>query len=316
MGYGVYDLYDFGEFDQKGTVATKYGSRKQLEEAINSLHKYSIQIILDTVLNHKMNGDNTEKFQAQPVDSANRLENVGQSREIEAYTNFEFKGRGDKYSPFKWHWYHFSGVDYDQLTGDTNIFRILGDGKGWSQGVDKENGNYDFLMGNNLDFDNPEVVDELIRWGEWALDSFGFYGFRMDALKHMDNNFTKTFLEKMREYEGKNLYSVGEYWSEDKETLLDYIHKLEGATDLFDVPLHFNFHKASEEGENFDMSTLLDNSLVSSDPSHAVTFVDNHDSQPGTSLESNIKDWFKPSAYALILLMKEGYPVFLWGLLQ
>ena len=27
-GYGVYDLYDLGEFDQKKTVPTKYGTRR------------------------------------------------------------------------------------------------------------------------------------------------------------------------------------------------------------------------------------------------------------------------------------------------
>ena len=27
VGYGVYDMYDLGEFDQKGSVRTKYGTR-------------------------------------------------------------------------------------------------------------------------------------------------------------------------------------------------------------------------------------------------------------------------------------------------
>jgi alpha-amylase len=27
VGYGPYDLFDLGEFDQKGTVATKYGTK-------------------------------------------------------------------------------------------------------------------------------------------------------------------------------------------------------------------------------------------------------------------------------------------------
>ena len=40
----------------------------------------------------------------------------------------------------------------------------------------------------------------------------------------------------------------------------------------------------------------------------AVTFVDNHDSQPLQSLESTVEPWFKPLAYALILLRREGYP--------
>jgi len=44
-----------------------------------------------------------------------------------------------------------------------------------------------------------------------------------------------------------------------------------------------------------------------------VTFVDNHDSQRGSSLESQVKSWFKPLAYGLILLMKEGYPCIFYG---
>lgn len=313
VGYGVYDLYDFGEFDQKGTVATKYGTRAELENAIKALHDNGIQVILDTVLNHKMNGDKPERFMAQPVDSADRMKDVGEPREIEAYTDFEFPGRGDKYSPFRWHWQHFSGVDYDNMTGDTCIFRILGEGKGWSQGVDKENGNYDFLMGNDIDVNNPEVVDELLKWGRWALDTFGFDGFRMDAVKHIDSPFTKHFLDEMSAHAGRPLYAVSEYWSEKPDVLAGFLTDVGGVTDVFDVPLHFNFHNAGEQGDAFDMNTLLDCSLAQSDPLHAVTFVDNHDSQPGGSLASNVQDWFKPLAYGLILLMKEGYPVVFYG---
>jgi alpha-amylase len=40
----------------------------------------------------------------------------------------------------------------------------------------------------------------------------------------------------------------------------------------------------------------------------AVTLVENHDSQPLQSLESVVEPWFKPIAYALILLRREGYP--------
>jgi alpha-amylase len=31
VGYDTYDLFDLGEFDQKGTVPTKYGTRAALE---------------------------------------------------------------------------------------------------------------------------------------------------------------------------------------------------------------------------------------------------------------------------------------------
>ena len=29
VGYGVYDLYDLGEFDQKGAIRTKYGTKEE-----------------------------------------------------------------------------------------------------------------------------------------------------------------------------------------------------------------------------------------------------------------------------------------------
>lgn len=313
VGYAVYDLYDFGEFDQKGTVRTKYGTREELERAIKALHDNGIQVILDTVLNHRMNGDEPERFMAQPVDSADRMKNIGEPREIEAYTAFTFPGRGDRYSKFKWHWQDFSGVDYDNLTGDNCIFRIVGPGKGWSQGVDGENGNYDYLMGNDVDVNNPEVVEELLKWGRWAVDTFGFDGFRMDAVKHIDRPFTKNFLNTMSSHAGRPMYAVSEYWSKDPESLAEFISFTEGATDLFDVPLHFNFHEAAQQGEAYDMNRLLDGALVKSDPEHAVTFVDNHDSQAGSSLASNVDDWFKPLAYGLILLMEGGYPVLFYG---
>lgn len=41
---------------------------------------------------------------------------------------------------------------------------------------------------------------------------------------------------------------------------------------------------------------------------HTVTFVDNHDSQPGQALESWVEPWFKPLAYAAILLRRDGLP--------
>ena len=34
VGYDTYDLFDLGEFDQKGTVATKYGDRAALADPL------------------------------------------------------------------------------------------------------------------------------------------------------------------------------------------------------------------------------------------------------------------------------------------
>ena len=67
-GYATYDLYDLGEFEQKGTVRTKYGTKDELKEMIDELHKNKIAVYLDVVLNHKAGGDFTEKFMVVEVD--------------------------------------------------------------------------------------------------------------------------------------------------------------------------------------------------------------------------------------------------------
>jgi len=72
--------------------------------------------------------------------------------------------------------------------------------------------------------------------------------------------------------------------------------------------LHHNLYHASLAGKNYDMRTILDDTLVKTMPLKAVTVTDNHDTQPLQALEATLQFWFKPLAYALILLRAEGYP--------
>jgi alpha-amylase len=61
------------------------------------------------------------------------------------------------------------------------------------------------------------------------------------------------------------------------------------------------------------MRRILFGTLMREQPALAVTFVENHDSQPLQALESVVESWFKPLAYALILLRREGYPCVFYG---
>jgi alpha-amylase len=47
VGYGVYDLFDLGEFDQKGSLRTKYDTKQQYLNAIAALHKSGLQVYAD-----------------------------------------------------------------------------------------------------------------------------------------------------------------------------------------------------------------------------------------------------------------------------
>ena len=98
-----------------------------------------------------------------------------------------------------------------------------------------------------------------------------------------------------------------------KEKLTRYLDKVDYQMSLFDVPLHFHLCEASRGGGNYDMGSILNDTLVQRDASAAVTFVDNHDTEPGQALESFVEAWFKPMAYALILLRQQGLPCVFYG---
>ncbi len=48
-------------------------------------------------------------------------------------------------------------------------------------------------------------------------------------------------------------------------------------------------------------------------PLLSVTFIDNHDTQKGQSLESSVDGWFKEIAYGIIFLRRDGYPCLFYG---
>lgn len=310
VGYGAYDVYDLGEFDQKGTIRTKYGTKQQYLSAIQELHKYGIEVYADIVLNHKMGADEAEMVPATMVKQDARNERVSEEEIIEVWTKFTFPMRKGTYSDFTWNWTHFDGVDYDGKTQRNAIFRLYD--KAWDEQVSKEHQNYDYLMGADIDFKNQEVLDELHRWGAWYYDTIHMDGVRLDACKHIHFTFFKDWLTTLRQKD-PDLFAVGEYWSADVNELLHYLDVNEGCLHLFDVPLHMNFHNASCGNGQFDMRTLLEDTLVSKRSMNAVTFVDNHDTQPSQALSSWVLEWFKPLAYSILLLRQEGYPCVFYG---
>jgi alpha-amylase len=312
-GYSVYDVYDLGEFDQKGTVRTKYGTKDELLEAIAVCHEHGIAVYVDVVMNHKAGADETEVFQVIQVDEHNRNEEISEPFEIEGWTKFTFPGRGDQYSAFKWDFGHFNGTDFDARENRSGIFRILGENKSWNDNVDLEFGNYDYLMFANIDYNHPDVKQEMIAWGKWLADTLQCDGYRLDAIKHINHDFIKDFATEMTLTRGDNFYIVGEFWNPDLAACQNYLNTVDYKIDLFDVSLHYKLYTASQGGKSFDLTSIFNDTLVKSHPLNAVTFVDNHDSQPHEALESWVGDWFKQSAYALILLRQDGYPVVFYG---
>ncbi len=64
MGYGLYDHYDLGEYNQKGNVGdgipssteTRFGSKQELLNMVSEFHNKGLEVYADIVLNHLYGG--------------------------------------------------------------------------------------------------------------------------------------------------------------------------------------------------------------------------------------------------------------------
>ena len=319
VGYGSYDLFDLGEFDQKGCVRTRYGTRQEFEEAVQACHDAGLQVYADAVFNHKLFADAEENYPATPHAPQNRHQPLGEERLIRAWTHFRFDGRGGRHSTMQWHWYHFDAVDHNSLDCHYHaIWRHHGSGPQRDRCLDVDldgylepsfdKGNVDPPRGCDLNLEHPEVRGELKHWGRWMVTQFAVDGFRLDAIKNLDSDFPLDWIDDLEHHCQRDLFVLGDFWSDDLGALSCCAASGGGRISLFDAPLQLNFHQASRSGGHYDMTRLLDGTLMQTMPLLAVTLVENHDTQPLQAMQSPVEPWFKPLAYALILLRDEGYP--------
>lgn len=296
VGYGTYDLWDLGEFKQKGTIRTKYGTKKELEKAVKSLHENDLKVLYDAVLNHRLGADEKE-----PV-------KLKDETEAEVWTKFNFSGRKDKYSSLKLNWEFFDGVDWDERSQRAGEF--LFKCKEWDDSYED-----DYLMGADIDYDNPEIKEDVINWGKWIVNEIDFDGFRFDASKHVDNNLIHDFIEEVNLSTDKELFFIGEAWVNNRETLVDYLNTVgQEKMHVFDFPLRKSFVKMMQA--ELDMRWLGDKGLVNKSDfaQRAITFVESHDTERDGSNEYGTESISqrKLQAYSYILMRREGVPVVFW----
>lgn len=84
MGYGIFDLYDLGNYQQKGTKETRFGSRSELENMISTMHANGIEVYADIVMNHLYT--NADQEENNP--------------EVKHYIFDEARRNGKQYSPY------------------------------------------------------------------------------------------------------------------------------------------------------------------------------------------------------------------------
>lgn len=279
MGYGVYDYYDFGSFDQKGTIRTRHGNTAQLQAMIDALHQAGLNVMADIVLNHRAGAEAT---QLEDCDDGGGLE--------QRFTEFRplsgrlpadsvhfhpnsFGGHCDLFAPFH------DRIFFEDLCYFNGLDQVLDGGapdNGWYHGP------------HNL----GSMGDSLIVWGRYLLDEMGFDELRLDAVKHIEPGFLAPFLAEMGA--GDQPFAVGELFDEDVNALKSYRDQVEsfnttfgaGSKDanlaIFDFALRYALRDMANGGGSYDMWNLNTrglrfnpgNGLPGED---IVTFVENHD---------------------------------------
>jgi alpha-amylase len=128
----------------------------------------------------------------------------------------------------------------------------------------------------DVDYSNPEVREDVFRWGEWIGKELPLSGIRFDAVKHYSEDFLRDFIRHLDRTVGRNWFLVGEYWRDDLDVLAGYIKRMGNRISLFDVTLVSNLARISMARKP-DLRTVFKDTLALHCPRNAVTFVQNHD---------------------------------------
>ena len=281
--------------DKQGYLPTEwynlnsnYGSQEELKQAIASLRSgpYSVEAIADIVVNHRCGLDNWADFRNPSF------------APVGVINSDEIKKANQKAVCVDDEW---------QQQGGTPVgAKDTGDG---------------FDGGRDLDHTNPLVQQAIIRWLKWLQTEIGFAGWRWDMVKGFHPGRVGSYNDATTPN-----FSVAEFTDATTGGLLDWIHRSDGQPDEANGPLNRTGGKSTV----FDFATraLLKKALTEKDfsclktqdgrcagligvrPTMAVTFADNHDTEP-----ANHNDPFPTEtvqqAYAY-LLTHPGKPCVFW----
>lgn len=219
-GYHGYWPLDFTEIDPH------LGSNQTLKEFIDIAHQHNIKVFFDIITNHTADvikyrechtSDKPLFSTEKPLCEYKSLKQVAAG---DRYTPFIPKGNETLKSP---HWLNNPDVYHNQ--GDST----------W-QG---ENSLYgDFVGLDDIDTDNPRVVNGMINIFSQLISEFKPDGFRIDTVKHVNvefwQQFTPAIIQHAQEMGIPNFFVFGEVYSGDPKTLSYY-------TTVGDIPSVLDF---------------------------------------------------------------------------
>ena len=53
VGYDLFDPFDLGDKNQRGTIRTRYGTKDELLEMVRIAHRFGLRVYFDNIMNHR-----------------------------------------------------------------------------------------------------------------------------------------------------------------------------------------------------------------------------------------------------------------------
>ncbi len=262
MGYDPSDYFDLGDFDQHGTIKTRFGSRAELQGLINESHANNIEVIADVVLGHNSGGG--------------KQDNPFRPGDTEVYSLFN-EANGNASGKFNRTNAHFHPNDIHEKDEEALFFEKT-----------------------DLCHDQPYVQDWLWKRDDSVAEYYkklGFDGWRFDYVKSFSPNVVKEWNAKVGGFSvGENFDGNAEVlkkWvDESGSPAFDFacFYKLEEALDRFkdltflerdmlrkiypDKAVTFTANHDTEKDENVNNNISFSNKML------AYSYILTHDGYP------------------------------------
>ena len=283
--YHKYDVLDYYGIDPD------YGTLEDFKQFVVEAHKRNIKVVIDLVINHS--GRYHPWFQQALKDSGSRY----------------------------WNYYVWTHKDDPQTNAQGNV--TAGETRRRNRWRKIEGSDYLFYAQftdnmPDLNFDNPQLREEIFKIGKFWASEVKVDGFRLDAARHIfpderahDNHQWWVYFKNEMQKVNKDFYLVGEVWAAP-EIVAPY---LRGLPALFNFDMAQSIIKSLNTGNGDSLAIrhkVIRDFYRSVNPGYIDgTFLSNHDqNRIFSAVDDNLE---KAKLAAAILFTLPGSPYIYYG---